>query len=175
MLSWNSMKRFRFLSLTLAFSLVSVTATCQDQTRRPSRYLIPEGYVGWVRIDFNITDAPPLPLENGFYVFKFPESGRIQTSSDMEYGVAHDEYYYYADKDRKALQRSGWGGGGLIWGGFNGGAQGAKEVHEYFFVGTEAQLKEFGWKEKDEEHLYPKVGPILPLPASNKRLQPTPR
>jgi hypothetical protein len=175
MLSSNPMKKLRYLRLTLAFSLISVAATCQDQSRRPSRYLIPEGYVGWVRIDFNIKDAPPLPLENGFYLFKFPASGRIQTSSDMEYGVADDEHYYYAGEDRKALRSSGWGGGGLIWAGFNGGAQGAKEVHQYFFVGTEAQLKEFGWREKDEEHLYPKVGPMLPLPASNKALQLTAR
>lgn len=169
------MNKIRSLSLMLALSLVSVAATCQDQTRRPSRYLIPQGYVGWVRIDFNIKDSPPLPLEAGFYLFKFPESGRIQTSSNMEYGAAPDEHYYYAGDDRKALRSSGWGGGGLIWAGFNGGAQGAKEVHEYFFVGTEAQLKEFGWKEKDEEHLCPKVGPLLPLPAANKRPEPTPR
>ena len=157
------MKKPWSLNLLLVLCLTSISATCQDQTRRPSRYLIPEGYVGWVRIDFNIKDAPPLPIENGSYLFKFPDSGRILTSSDMEYGAASDEYYYYAGDDRKSLRGSGWGGGGMIWAGFNGGQQGAKEVHQYFFIGTEAQLKEFGWKEKDEQHTYPKVGPILPL------------
>jgi len=57
------------------------------------------------------------------------------------------------------LKQTGWDGGGMIWAGFNG-KQGEKEVYQYFLVGTEKQLKEFGWKEKDEEGIHPRVGNI---------------
>jgi hypothetical protein len=165
----ESMKILRLITLrfVLVLCVASTSAACQEQRRRPSRYLIPEGYVGWVRIDFNIKDAPSLPIEDGQYLFKFPSSGRIQTSSDIEYGGANDDYYYYSGDTRRLLKSTGWGKGGMIWAGFNGKAQDEKEVYEYFFVGTEEELKEFGWEEKDEAGIHPKVGPIKPLPASN--------
>src|SRR2546429_9618871 len=156
----NRIQALSLRSLLLFVLVIPISANCQGQQRRPSRYLIPEGYVGWVRIDFNIKDAPSLSVEDGYYLFKFPPSGRIQTSSDMEYGAAKDEFYYYSGDTRHLLKETGWGHGGMIWAGFNGGAQGEKEVHQYFFVGTEEELKEFGWKEKDEEGIHPKVGPI---------------
>jgi len=84
------------LALLLVLCLASTSALCQKQKRRPSRYLIPEGYVGWVRIDFNIVAAAPLPVEDGYLLFRFPASGRLQTSFDLEYGWALDQYYYYS-------------------------------------------------------------------------------
>jgi hypothetical protein len=74
----------------------------------------------------------------------------------VEYGAANDEYYYYSGDGRSSLKQTG-GGGGLICAGFNGNGEGSPEVHQYFFVGTEAQLSEFGWKSKDEDG-HPKVG-----------------
>lgn len=163
----EAMKILRAITLRflLILCIASTSVACQKQ-RRPSRYLIPEGYVGWVRIDFNINGAPPLPIEDGYFLFKFPASGRIQTSSDMEYGWANDEHHYYSGDTRTPLNESGWGGGGMIWAGFNGGKQGEKEVYQFFFVGTEKELKEFGWKEKDEDG-NPKVGNMKSMPASN--------
>ena len=129
-----------------------------EQRRSPSRYLIPKGYVGWVRIDFNVSSAPLLEKEAGYWNFTFPESGKIQTSSEMEYGAANDEYYYFDGDSRSSLKQTGWGGGGLIWGGFNGKSEGkAQHVYQYFFVGTEAQLREFGMKSKDQDG-HPAVG-----------------
>jgi len=132
---------------------------CQQQ-RTPSRYLIPQGYVGWVRIDFSVSGAPQLLKENGHWNFTFPDSGKIQTSSEMEYGAVDDEYYYYSGNSRTSLKETGWGDGGMIWGGFNGKKEGNdQKIYQYFFVGTEAQLSEFGLKSKDEDG-HPKVGNI---------------
>src|ERR1041385_8868642 len=77
------------------------TAACQERQRRPNRYLIPDGYVGWVRINYRIKEAPILPIEDGYYLFKFPESGIINTSSEGEEGFAPDEYYYYSEQARR--------------------------------------------------------------------------
>jgi hypothetical protein len=154
------------LRFILILCLASTSVSCQEQRRRPSRYLIPEGYVGWVRIDFNIKGASPSPIEDGYFLFRFPASGRIQTSSDMEYGWADDEHYYYSGDNRRRLKETGWGGGGMIWAGFNGSKQGEKEVYQYFFVGTEEELNEFGMKNKDGDG-HPKIGNLKSMRASN--------
>lgn len=142
----------------LGCSLLGLTS-CHEEKRRPSRYLIPDGYVGWVRIDYKVKEAPALPIEEGFYLIKFPPDGHLRTSTPNEYGWATDEYYYYSDSDRKPLKATGWGGGGMIWGGFTGSLQGADGTYEGVFVGTEEQFKSLGVNSKDENGR-PKVGPI---------------
>ena len=149
--------------------MVLAIACYNPRTRRPTRFLIPEGYVGWVRIDFGIKDTPPLPIEDGFYLIKIPASGRLQTSTEIEYGTAKDENYYYSGDSRRLLKVTGWGSGGMIWGDFTGSDVDSKGAYLYSFVGTEEQFNNRP-KEKDENGLHPKVGPIKPLPASNNSL-----
>jgi len=150
------------LNFLLIMSNFLGSASCQEQERRPSRYLIPEGYVGWLRIEFNVEGAPPIPIEDGHYLFKFPPSGLIKTSSDIEYGWAMDEYYYSSGDDRRRLKGSDWGGGGMIWGGVTGSKQvPQRERTRYaeFFVGTEEQFKNCGLEYKDSD-LNPVIGPM---------------
>ena len=137
---------------------------CQGRPRRPSLYLIPEGYVGWVRINFGVEGAPTLSLEDGYYVFRFPPTGIIQTSSAFEEGYAEDKFYYYSSSGdvRRPLHGSISGEGGMIWGEAAGGTQGQKEIHQYFFVGTEQQFKEFGLKNRDKDG-NPKVGSMFDI------------
>ena len=142
----------------MASSLFALFA-CQEQQRKPGRYLIPDGYVGWVRIDFNVKDAPALPTEDGFYLLKIPPNGHLRTSTQEEYGSATDEYFYYSGSDRKPLESSGWGGGGMIWGRSNGSVHGSVETHERLFVGTEEQFKTLGVHYKDENSDWI-IGPI---------------
>jgi len=127
-----------------------------EQQRRPSRYLMPEGYVGRVRIEFKTKNAPPIPLEAGYYLFTIPANGLLQTSSDIEYGWAKDEYYYYDDHGRRQLPVTGWGHGGMIWGGGNGedtdSRIGTRVLYEGFFVGTEAQYAEHREEAKSENN-----------------------
>ena len=100
--------------------------------------------MGWVRVEFQVSDAPALPLEGGEYLFKIPPSGLLRTSSSEEYGWARDHYFYYSEKGTRILPDTGPGGERLIWGNINGegsGSQG-KRKYEEFFVGTEQQFKE---------------------------------
>ena len=145
--------------LVLCFASFSVA--CQEQHRRPSLYLIPEDYVGWIRIDFGVDDAPPLTLEEDYYLFKIPQTGILQTSSSLEEGYAADEYFYYSPfgDSRRPLRGTISGGNGLIWGEVVSRVQDQKERHLYFFVGNEKQFKELGLKAKDREG-NPTVGPI---------------
>jgi hypothetical protein len=125
--------------------------------RHSSHFLIPEGYVGWVRIEFRVVGAPVLPAERGVYVFRFPPTGLLRTSSPEEFGWAKDQYFYYSEKSTRILPDANPGGGGLVWGKINGeetDSQG-KRTYEEFFVGTQQQFAEQTSGE-------PKVGSSVP-------------
>jgi len=151
------MKKVRawFLTSLLILGGLAIVTACQEKQRRPSRYLIPEGYTGWVRINFRVKDAPPIPIEDGRYLFKFPSSGLIETSSDIEYGWASNDYYYYSGDVRRKIVGTGWGEGGMIWAGTTGWSGNNFEertnVNEVFFVGMEEEYRKFG-DEKDENY-----------------------
>jgi len=108
---------------------------------RSSRFLLPEGYTGWIRVEFEVPGATPLPLEGGEYVLRIPADGELRTSSAERYGWAQDHYYYYSAQGMRSLQDSG--DAPLIWGKINGEASGAsgKRKYEEFFVGTAQQFK----------------------------------
>jgi hypothetical protein len=112
--------------------------------RHPTKFLIPQGYVGWVKIEHG-ESAPPLEMSNGVYIYRIPASGILQTSSSLEDGWAKDEYFYYSeDGSLRALPNTTWGGGGMIWGGnieFQLEANGIRPTRfsETFYVGREDQ------------------------------------
>ncbi len=155
----------RTVSLYLLFLLLgatSLTSDCEKQ-RRPNRYLIPDGYVGWVKVYFNLKDEPALPIEDGHYLYKFPASGVIKTSSAPEFGEASDEHFYYSDETRRPLKTTLYGEGGMIWGDYDGSAATAsmgentadipeerQARYSGVFVGTEDQYTKYGLKNKDK-------------------------
>lgn len=102
--------------------------------RHPARYLIPDRYVGWVEIKYGESNAPPLPITSGTLTCRIADSGLLRTSSSLEEGWAKDEYFYYSKEGSvRALKETGWGSGGVIWGGSN------STVEQYFYVGNEEQ------------------------------------
>ena len=114
--------------------------------RHPTKFLIPQGYVGWVKIEHG-ESAPPLEMSNGVYICRIPASGILQTSSSLEDGWAKDEYFYYSeDGSLRALPNTTWGGGGMIWGGninfqLEGNGVKPKRFGENFYVGREDQYR----------------------------------
>jgi hypothetical protein len=129
------------------FSLLMTSAISMGGAsiaRHPTRYLIPEGYVGWVKIKHG-ENADPLPLLNGEYICRIPESGVLGTSSALEDGWAKDEYFYYSGNGKsRELRNTGWGRGGMIWAEnieWELSREGSrpKKFAENFYVGTEDQ------------------------------------
>ncbi len=116
--------------------------SAQNSTHRSSRFLIPEGYTGWVRIEFEVQGTPPLPMESAQYVLKIPLDGVLRTSSVEQYGWAKDQYYYYSAQGVRALPDSG--PAELIWGKINAEESGVsgKRKYEEFFVGSAQQFKD---------------------------------
>jgi hypothetical protein len=72
-----------------------------------SRFLIPEGYQGLIVIEFGLKGEPEIQVEDGYHIFRIPESGLLQTSSNFVYGTSKPfQYYYYSStgiKDFKSL------------------------------------------------------------------------
>jgi len=123
--------------------VVWLTVGARNSTRRSSSFLIPEGYVGWVRVEFESSGAAPVPVEDGEYIFRIPPSGLLKTSSAEQYGWAKDHYYYESKGGVRMLSDTGQNEN-LIWGKINceeSGSQGNR-AYEEFFVGTEEQFKE---------------------------------
>jgi len=55
---------------------------------------LPEGFVGWVRIDYSVKDSPPLPEIDGHFVVEVAGEARARTSTPMLTGIANDRYFY---------------------------------------------------------------------------------
>ena len=134
------------IDLPLLMLILIVASGLQTEVkRRPVRYLIPAGYIGWVKINFRVPDAPALPIKDGNYVAVFSQNGELKTSSDIEYGVAKDEYYYLAVNCKRPLEVTTSRGGGMIWGGFTGQESNSTnqvtQTYLQFFVGSEEDYR----------------------------------
>jgi hypothetical protein len=114
-----------------------------DPTLHPSTFLVPMGYVGWLLLEYNVNDAAPLPKEGDAKAFKFPESGKLNTSSSGPERGADDEYFFYfPDGSVSKIPQDYRNGTGMIWGQHEGSKKGV--VCQFgFFVGTEEQYKKF--------------------------------
>ncbi len=108
--------------------------------RPPSRFLIPSGYRGWVRIEYRVSNAPQLPREGEYLLVRLAGDGTLKTSSDLPEGWGHDQFFYLSEGQRKLLSNAGWCKGGMIWDEVTG-----KDEHSpvllKFFVGTEDQFR----------------------------------
>jgi hypothetical protein len=106
---------------------------------QPYRFLIPEGYVGWVRVDFDVVGASELPIEDGYYVFKFPKSGRLQTSSSDLIESRRNQFFYYSDKGRYLIKAGGPVDTRLVQEEFSGPGPGhlppVPNRYRYIFIG----------------------------------------
>jgi hypothetical protein len=88
----KTLKRSVFL-FCLQLSLISVG--CGEADKRKAVY-ISESYYGWIRIEYGVKGAAPLPSISFFrrhYPY-FSDSGLLQTSSELKRDVDSVEIYY---------------------------------------------------------------------------------
>ncbi|MFY9645711.1 MAG: hypothetical protein WAK29_11070 [Terriglobales bacterium] len=109
--------------------------------RPPERFLIPAGFIGWVRIEFHQKGAPPLPTEDGRLLLKLDAQGKLQTSSDPLSGHGNDDFYYYSGERRTPLSNVGVCKGGMIWQVGTMVDEPTSTPFVRFFVGTEEQYR----------------------------------
>lgn len=154
-------------SLILLVASILPAQQRRDERLHPYQYLIPRGYVGWIRIDFNVKDAPPLPVAGNYYVLKIPATGHFQTSTADAYGPLGDVYVYECGAERKRLVISQGKEACRIWGNFEGPAtlsDATPYPFRYFFVGNKEQYQKYQFSGENLPNLelendgYPKVG-----------------
>jgi len=109
----------------------------------PEKHLIPDGYVGWVSVEYGVPGAPALPVEDGWLVFRYGADGRLETSSSRGPEMARREYFYEKDGDLTLLRRTTFDDTGLIWGQSFGAmtivedeGKTVRTVSSRFFVGS---------------------------------------
>ena len=104
-------------------------------------FLIPEGYVGWLRVEYDVECFPPIPVEDGVMILRFAGANVLETSSPMPEDAAERQYFYYAaDGSERNLAADYRNGNGMIWQ-ETLGSRGGKMRMFIFFVGTEEQSK----------------------------------
>ncbi len=91
-------------SIIISIAVIGLNVSCY-RSRKPDVFLMPDGYVGWVKIEYGSSTGSVLPVVNKAYELPIPASGHLQTSNEMESGFAAD-HYFYVDKagNRKELQ-----------------------------------------------------------------------
>ena len=114
-----------------------------DPNLHPSKFLVPDGYVGWVVLEYNVKDAEPVPMDGVTKVFKFPSSGTLNTLSSGPERGADDGYFYYSpDGSLHQIPTDYRSGKAMIWGQHEGTRNGAMTQFG-FFVGSEEQYKKY--------------------------------
>ena len=109
----------------------------------PSRFLVPEGYEGWLLLEYNVKDAEPSPPADRVRTFRFPASGQLTTSSAGPETGADDEYFYYSpDGTLREIPQNYTNGKGMIWGQYEGSRNGVMTQFG-FFIGSEEQFKKY--------------------------------
>ena len=98
------MKRWLIL-----FLLIVIASGCgrPDETSQPSIFLIPEGYKGWVMVEYDKDNGNPSKTEGDYTVFKVNEQGVGKTKTLLSGGGWARNKYFYVNKngERKQLKQ----------------------------------------------------------------------
>jgi hypothetical protein len=109
------MKAARMAMLGIGSILVAYLVTAylmNAMAEKRNRYLIPEGYTGWLCVSYGVAGAPVLEMEEGFRLVRFPETGEVVTATSAMPGQHKDEFFYYKGDQRQRVDASREIGGG---------------------------------------------------------------
>jgi hypothetical protein len=81
----------RITNIVFLCGALMVLNSC-ERGRLKERWVIPNGYVGWLRLDYSIPGRPLLPIEGGRLVARFPANGRLQTQTTNRPRIDDNEY-----------------------------------------------------------------------------------
>lgn len=75
---------------------VIVLVACHREPRHapPAVYLLPEGFTGWVTVEYASPGAAALPEEHGARIIHVPADGKLRTSSPQELGIVDNRFYF---------------------------------------------------------------------------------
>lgn len=126
--------------------LVVASISCDERRSHNNIFLLPNGYVGWYRVDFNVPNTPMLPTQMRYQhewrVFAIPPNGWLRTSSPHECcDPTVSEWFYVSDGNRQELKNVAWAQASFPSNGI---------VCESRFVGTQDQYRKYGRRPKKD-------------------------
>ncbi|MEQ8818902.1 MAG: hypothetical protein RLY93_01560 [Sumerlaeia bacterium] len=95
----SALPAFAAVFLLVAGALAYVFFVGLDPDRKPPRrapmtFVLPAGFSGEIKVLYEVEGAPPLPVdEAGHVLLDIPPSGRLETSSPLEYGQSADDLF----------------------------------------------------------------------------------
>ena len=120
-----------------------VMEPANDPGLRASKFVIPEGYLGWLLIEYHAKGGEPAATDGDAVVYKFPTSGLLLTSSDGPIRGANDEFFFYSETGAlREVPLDYRNGKAMIWGQYEG-TRGGEPRQFGFFVGPEAAYKKY--------------------------------
>ena len=118
------------------------------------RYYLPERYAGRICVSYNVENAPPLVVEDGFLVHKIPPNGILKTSSEPRLSPKANEYFYYTENGARTAKELKHGGG------FSRQKKGQREFNFYFWVSSDDVEADYERYVKDKDiNSEPECGP----------------
>jgi hypothetical protein len=145
--------------LRLGKALIVMVGLGACREARREVYEIPPGLRGWVHIDVDMPECAPLDVRKNVIYFHIAPNGRGCTSGVPPAGPTI-QTFVVLDKDRTPLIQTGWGSGGLIWGGHSIILQQRNDKRYLcsfgFFVGTEEEFKRSGGDSPSNERCSPR-------------------
>lgn len=98
--TWIMLTSVVVFCLTLAILVAFLVNRYDDY--KAHMYLIPDGYVGWVEVEYDQPGYPELKQEKNALVYEIPPSGKLITASPNASGPV-TYYYVLADGTRKSI------------------------------------------------------------------------
>jgi hypothetical protein len=150
------MKKFKIILISSLILVAGIIGFLVHALTPPKgdRYYLPEKYAGWICVSYNVEDAPPLVVEDGFLVHNIPANGILKTSSSPRLSPKADEYFYYTEKGIRAAKEMKHGGGYSIQ------KKGQRELSFFFWVSSEDVDADYERYVKDKDvNSDPECGP----------------
>lgn len=110
-----SNRRRELSRVALVIAIAVLTTSC-SKLRKTTEFTIAEGVSGWVEIEFERADCPPLKESATRIFVTIPRSGHACTSSEFFSGVGFSEYYLDSKPDRTLLPSGLNDPNRMIWG-----------------------------------------------------------
>jgi len=145
---------FFFFRYTLTSGrLQKAQAAIGMEVAPPEKHIVPEGFRGWMKVDYGVEGAAPLGLEGEVVVLEYPGSGNLETSTPAPEadGMLHKQYFESRGGELVPLTRLS-----QVWGEYSMRSiedDGSNRRSSGFFIGTMGEFRE-------AERPLPALGPL---------------
>lgn len=90
---------FTLIIVCFAAGAIILLSISEDKTTH--KYMLPDGFTGWVEIIYEQPGYPALKTEGNTYIYNIPESGKLLTSTQ---NITGPMAFNYIDRNGKLIE-----------------------------------------------------------------------